>query len=326
MDFGTLYYGHHPAADYFNGAEGNEIEGSISGSEDSGTGYSSGASEPDSHLGIQDIGMSVPMGISAQNIAGVYSKIRMGAGKLEIQFPGYRSGQRQQQTPGMLGEDQRQVLREMQMANEVRMTTHGSFGIMGMMGRDERGNFSVNGAYQDMLELRRAIDFQSDIGGGGSVVVHSGEFERPMTDMYLDDETHSLNLARDPSGRLLVKQNQTQEFDAKFDLMDARTSQKMETVQKDRLVAYPVWRRAKEDYEGVDVNGNKVIVRKGDYIDYENRKIIDPYDYKNGRVPEFNKNTGRFVTELKHFDYFKDEAREYNEYQRKVKGRELTST
>ena len=194
--------------------------------------------------------MSVPMGISASNVAGVYSKIRMGASQLEIQFPGYKTGSRNAMTPGMLGEDQRQDLREMQLANEVRFNTHASFGLMGMMGRDERGNFSTYGAYMDMLELKRSIDFQADMGGG-SVVIHSGEFERPMTDMYMDDETHQMNLARDASGRLLVKQSHTQEFDAKFDLMDSRTSQKMETVQKDRLVAYPVWNRAKEDYRGI---------------------------------------------------------------------------
>lgn len=279
--------------------------------------------KPDVTLGINDIGMSVPMGISAQNVAGIYSKIRMGAGKLEIQFPGYRSGNRNQQTPEMLGEDQRQALREMQMANEVRFNTHASFGLMGMMGRDERGNFSLYGAYQDLMELKRAIDFQADMGGG-SVVMHSGEFERPMTDMYLDDETHTMNLARDRSGRLMVKQAHVQEYNAKFDLMDARTSQKMETVEKDRLVSYPVWKKAKEDYKGVDnLDGKPTWIKKGDYIDYEGKKIADPWHISKGRVPEYSEDTGRFQVEKRHFDYFKKEAQEYNEYKKNKVGREL---
>ena len=278
--------------------------------------------KPDVQLGIQDIGMSVPMGISAQNVAGIYSKIRMGAGKIEIQFPGYRSGNRNQQTPEMYGEDQRQAIREMQLANEVRFNTHASFGLMGMMGRDERGNFSIVGAYQDLTELKRAIDFQGDVGGG-SVVMHSGEFERPMTDMFLDDETHTMNLSRDASGRLLVKQSQNQEFDAKFDLLDARTSQKMETVQKDRLVAYPVWNRAKESYKGVDNEGNSILITEGDYIDYEGRKILDPWDATKGRVPEYNKESGRFGVARRHFDYFKKEADDYNKHLKKEYGREL---
>jgi len=308
MKFTDGYYSHHPIADYFNAMEPESYGINVD-------------NKPDVTLGIQDIGMSVPMGISAQNVAGIYSKIRMGAGKLEIQFPGYRVGNRNQQTPEMLGEDQRQALREMQLANEVRFNTHASFGLMGMMGRDERGNFSTYGAYQDLLELKRAIDFQADMGGG-SVVMHSGEFERPMTDMYLDDETHTMNLARDETGRLLIKQAHTQEFDAKFDLLDARTSQKMETVQKDRLVAYPDWLKAKEDYRGIDQNGNKVLIKKDDYIDYEDRKIIDPRDPTRGRVPIYNEATGRFGTKLRHFDYFKQEAAEFNEYTKKKLGRE----
>jgi hypothetical protein len=308
MEFSDGSYTHHPMVDYFNAMEPESYGDTPS-------------NKPDVNLGIQDIGMSVPMGISASNVAGIYSKIRMGAGKLEIQFPGYRIGNRNQQTPEMLGEDQRQALREMQIANDVRFNTHASFGLMGMMGRDERGNFSTYGAYQDLMELKRSIDFQADMGGG-SVVMHSGEFERPMTDMYIDDETHSLNLARDESGRLLVKQAHTQEFDAKFDLMDARTSQKMETVQKDRLVAYPVWRKANEDYQGVDVTGEPALIKKGEYIDYQNRKILNPYDSTEGRVPEYDSDTGRFHIERKHFDYFKQEAQERNNWFKETKGRE----
>ncbi|MBI2208197.1 sugar phosphate isomerase/epimerase [Candidatus Woesearchaeota archaeon] len=310
MKFTDGYYSHHPMVDYFNSME-PETYGMKADN------------KPDVSLSVQDIGMSVPMGISAQNVAGIYSKIRMGAGKLEIQFPGYRTGNRNQQTPEMLGEDQRQALREMQMANEVRFNTHASFGLMGMMGRDERGNFSTYGANQDLMELKRAIDFQADMGGG-SVVMHSGEFERPMTDMFIDDETHTRNLARDSSGRLLIRMAHTQEFDAKFDLLDARTSQKMETVQKDRLVAYPVWNRAEKDYRGIDINGNPTLIRKGDYIDYEKRKIVDPWDTIKGRVPKYNESTGRFEVARRHFDYFKKEAEEYNKYLHEKNGRELS--
>jgi len=301
MKFTDGYYSHHPMVDYVSA-----MDPDVYGQKAPGQG-------PDVTLGIQDIGMSVPMGISASNVAGIYSKIRMGAGKLEIQFPGYRTGQRNAQTPGMLGEDQRQALREMQLANEVRFTTHASFGLMGMMGRDERGNFSIDGAYQDLTELKRAIDFQADMGGG-SVVMHSGEFERPMTDMVLDDETGRINLSRDETGRLLVRQSHRQEINAKFDLLDDRNSQKMETVEKDRLVAYPVWLKSKKDYEGLDQDGKRVMIKMGDYIDYEDNLIADPYDPLNGRVPEYDSETGRFQTKLTHFDEFRKEASDFNEW------------
>src|SRR3989338_4745301 len=298
MKFGAGYYSHHPMVDYFNSMDPQSY----------GEKPSYGA-----ELGIKDIGMSVPMGISAANVAGLYSKIRMGAGNIEIQFPGYRTGSRNAQTPEMLGEDQRQAIRELSMANEVKFTTHASFQLMGMMGRDERGNFSINNATQDMFELKRAIDFQADLGGG-SVVIHSGEFERPITDMYMDDETGRLNLARDRSGRLMFKQAHTQEVDAHFELLDDRTSAKIETVQKNRLVAHPVWKRATKDYDFTDNKGNSAHIKKGDYIEYENRRIINPYDAREGRVPEFDQSKKEFKVKLKTFEEFAREAEEYNKW------------
>lgn len=305
MKFSSGYYSNHPVVDYFNAMDPQTY----------------GEKPPyGADLGIKDIGMSVPMGISAANVAGIYSKIRMGAGNIEIQFPGYRMGSRNAQTPEMLGEDQRQAIRELSMANEVKFTTHASFQLMGMMGRDERGNFSIYNATQDMFELKRAIDFQSDLGGG-SVVIHSGEFERPMTDMYLDDETGRINLARDPGGRLMFKQAHTQEVDARFELLDDRTSQKMETVQKDRLVAYPVWLKEKEGKWGYDQDGKSIYIDKDDYIDYQGRKVKNPYDPLKGRVPEFNPATGRFNVKLRHFDYFRQESEEFNKWFEKERGR-----
>ena len=305
MKFSSGYYSHHPMVDYFNAMDPQLY----------------GEKPPYGvDLGVKDIGMSVPMGISASNVAGIYSKIRMGAGNIEIQFPGYRMGSRNAQTPEMLGEDQRQAIRELSLANEVKFTTHASFQLMGMMGRDERGNFSITNATQDMFELKRAIDFQADLGGG-SVVMHSGEFERPMTDMYLDDETGRLNLARDPSGRLMFRQAHIQEVAAHFELLDDRTSAKIETVQKNRLVAHPVWSTAEKDEWGEDQDGHRVYIKQGDYIDYGGKKILDPYDTLKGRVPKFNEHTKLFEVKLKSFEDFRREAEEYNRYFELKKGK-----
>jgi hypothetical protein len=301
MKFSSGFYGNHPVTDYFNAMDPEPHE----------------QKEPYmSDLGIKDIGMSVPMGISASNVAGIYSKIRMGAGNIEIQFPGYKSGNRNAQTPEMLGEDQRQAIREMSMANEVNFTTHASFQLMGMMGRDERGNFSITNATQDLFELKRAIDFQADIGGG-SVVIHSGEFDRPMTDMTMDDETGRRNLSRDENGRLMFKQAHTQEIDAHFELLDERTSARIESVQKNKLVAHPEWKRSKKAYVGVDVNGKPAHIKEGDYIDYGDKLILNPYDPLKGRVPDFDNDANLFKVKLKSFEEFRKEAAEYNEWFKK---------
>lgn len=308
MDFGTPLYGQdHPASDYFvdyhNAMEPDSYGQKPDSSEDLG-------------LGIKDIGMSVPMGIAAQNVAGIYSKIRMGAGNIEIQFPGYRSGSRNAQTPELFGEDQRQAIRELSMANEVDFTTHASFSMMGMM-RDPSGQqaYPVSAGVNNLRELKTAIDFQADVGGGGSVVMHSGEFDRPLTDMNLDDEGGRVNLARDASGRLMFQETHTQEKAAAFQLLDDRTGQIM-PVQKDRLVSTPVWNRATHSYKGKDTEGREVHIEKGDYVNYDGEKIANEYTYDpvKGRVPVFNPHKQEFGTQMVTFDHFRKEAEEYNKW------------
>ncbi len=321
------YYTHHPMVDYANAMDpelyGHDVKERPSTS-------------------IKDIGMSVPMGISAQNVAGIYSKIRMGAGSLEIAFPTAGTGQRQAHTPEMYGEDQRQAIRELANINEIKLTTHAPYPIMGMMGHDQRDNFSVTNAREGMREIERAIDFAADTAGSGSVVVHTGEWERPLTDMNLDDPTGQKNLAYDENDRLLFKRRHQEPHDANFVLLDDRTSQKMETAQKDRLVSVPKWLKADHDYEGkyqdyiqpthpnekwmASYKGKPAKIKKGDYIDYEGNKIIDPYNGKFGRVPEFNSETGAFEVNYKHWNEFKDEAKDETEFHKRhwkeMKGKE----
>jgi len=66
MNFTDGYYSHHPIADYFSAMEPESYGINVD-------------NKPDVSLGIQDIGMSVPMGISAQNVAGIYSKNKDGS-------------------------------------------------------------------------------------------------------------------------------------------------------------------------------------------------------------------------------------------------------
>ena len=319
MKFSDGYYNHHPMVDFYNSMDPQIYAG--------GGGGSSGshAEMPkDMDLGIRDIGMSVPLGISAANVQGVYSKIRMGAGHLELGFPGMGAGQRNAQTPGMYGQDQRQALRELGLINEVKFTTHAAYNVMGMTGADQQGNFALTRARMAQKEVERAIDFAADVAGGGAVVVHTGEFERPLTEVHVTDrETgREHNWSRDETGRLMFKKRITEDADAQFTLVDDRTGQAFTTAQKDRLVAYPVWNRAKEDYQGEDQNGNPLRVRKGEYIDYWGRKIIDPMDPERGRVPEYDPQTKRFKTTYLSYDNFKEHAEEYNEWFRWKNNRE----
>lgn len=305
-------------------------------------------------LGVKDIGMSVPLGISAANVEGVAAKLRSGVVNLELGMAGTMHGNRQAQTPEMYGKDQRQALREVAKVNKVTFTTHAAYGIMGLMGQDQQGNFALTNAMAARKEVERAVDFAADVAGGGSVVVHTGEFERPVSNIYpliepdkekgtvvghlYDDKGNRMrNWAQDEkTGRLLFKKRQTEAGDFAYQLLDDRTGQMFSTVQADRLAAQPIWRRAKKDYWGINPEGKKVFIKKGHYIDYENRLIGDPYDIKfekkhmlpegykivskGGRVPEYDFKSGRFKTHLMSIHDFEEEAKEYNKYYGKVMG------
>src|SRR3989338_7078985 len=264
--------------------------------------------------GVKDIGMSVPLGISAANVPGIQAKIRSGTQAIEIQFPGAVRGSRNAQTPEQYGTDQRRAIDEIRRANDIRFTTHASFGVMGLSGADGHGNFSWSHQKMAVDEVKKAIEFAADAAGGGSVVVHTGEYERPISEMPW---------SRDQNWRLMFRKYYTEPDDAQFPVIDDRTGQVISTVQKDRLVARPVWLRADHDYDGVDQKGHRTRINKDDYIDYEGRRIIDTYDPVNGRLPKYNEDKGRFDVEMWHFNDFIKEAEETNRLEERKRGRNL---
>ncbi|MFH1133754.1 MAG: TIM barrel protein [Nanoarchaeota archaeon] len=266
-------------------------------------------------LSVKDIGMSVPLGIAAANPWGIQAKIRSGANAIEIGFPGVFHGQRNAQTPEMYGKEARTAIKEVGQIADVKFTTHAAYGLMGLSGVDQHGNFSWEYQKMGVDEVKKAIDFAADTTGGGSVVVHTGEFERPLVDQPW---------SYDANGKLMFKRQFYEPYDATYRVIDDRTGQVMSTVQKDRLVARAVWNTADQEYQGVDQNGRQVQIQRGDYIDFEGRKIVDPFDVKRGRVPKFDQNTGRFAVKMWHFDDFVKEAQERNKLKEQKLGHKLT--
>ncbi|MBN1157219.1 sugar phosphate isomerase/epimerase [Candidatus Woesearchaeota archaeon] len=350
VDFGTGMYGQDEtgSATYSNAMDRSYNPTAPLGAEEGPMPYISPEAEkvnPDEKLSVREIGMSVPFGVAAGNVEGVQAKIRAGVSSMELGFTGAGMGQRNAQTPEMYGRDTRTALREIAKVNEVKFTTHSAYNVMGMLGSDQQGNVSLTRARQGLAEVERAIEFARDTAGGGSVVVHTGEFERPLTHIYPDgmvmDNNGDLqrNYSKDPrTGRLLFRKRLSEGSDANWVLVDDRTGQGFQTVQMDRLVTQPVWLTAKEDGDYVAgkndpsgmQEGTKVHVRKGDYVDYEGRLIGDPFgikyekgltnEFKGGRVPEIDHATGRFVTRRMNVDDFETEAKEYNKSYSKLTG------
>jgi sugar phosphate isomerase/epimerase len=264
----------------------------------------------DMGLGVKDIGMSVPMGIAAVNVEGIQAKIRSGAGNLEIQFPGMVRGQRNAQTPEMYGKDQRVALEEISRANQVTFTTHASFGVGGLAGQDQHGNFNDEYRKTAVDEIKKAIEFAADAAGGGSVVVHTGEYIRPISEEPWAQE-----------GSLFREFKEEPEKAVKR-IVDERTGQVITQIRKNQIVARAVFNRyesgndifsEKQGEEYADENGNTV--RPGDYVDYWGN-----YVKREERVPKYDKEKNTFVVTRQGWEDFEKEATEINKIEAEKRG------
>ncbi|MFH0701651.1 MAG: TIM barrel protein [Candidatus Woesearchaeota archaeon] len=233
-------------------------------------------------VSIGDIGMSMGLG-PIPNIPSIGAKLRGGTKIAELTFMGAHKGSAQGHTPEMYGELQRQALREMQKANEVNFTTHASVGVYGLAGMDQQGNFSKHSKSVAVDEIKRAIDFAADVARGGPVVVHTGEFQRPVSEASWN---------KDQKFKMFAGEEER----ASFRVVDTRTGAVIQEAKKNRAVSKPVWNTAESGTEYIDMDGKSKTAKgsKDDkgrliYLDYWGKRIADEV-----RVPKFNKEKGEF--------------------------------
>lgn len=130
---------------------------------------------------IKDIGISHGIG---DVLKGLKSKIFAGAGHVELGFMGKGKGSRYQptgHTPESYGKGEREEIKQLAKINEVTLSTHATVAAQGFSGQTEK-YFSDEVREQSLHEVRRAVDFAAETAGGGPVVVHTGEFYRPVSE------------------------------------------------------------------------------------------------------------------------------------------------
>jgi len=240
-------------------------------------------------IGIGDLGMSLGLG-PVPNVNAVAAKLRPGTKNLEFVFMGTGKGSGQGQTPGMYGEKQRQAFREMGKANKVNFTTHSTVGIYGLSGMDQQGNFSKASKNYSLDELKRAIKFASDVGQGGPVVVHTGEFSRPIVDAAWNQKEDGYK------GKFQMFDDE--EGKTSYKVVDSRHGNLVAEARKNRKVSRPVWLTAERDDSSKGV-------QKGDYIDYEGNKIGRAM-----RVPKWNEENQSFEIKQYGWDELEQDSRE----------------
>ncbi len=271
-----------------------------------------------SGLSVTDLGVTNhPM---QNQLQALQAKIREGASKMEFEFAGTGKGNSQSSTPESYGQEERLMMRKLAEENKLLTSTHASFGVSGLAGMGQRG-FDKRAQQQTVQEVQRAIDFAKDATTGGAIVVHTGEWQRPVSHYYPDFEQWD---EEDKDAQLLVVDNETGEF--------------IQGITKRRIVATPRWMTAK-DMEGqlkqdiigkprVDVFGNthEGTIQEDDFVDV-NGKWIDPTetDQLFRRVPDYDEENSRFnVRELEWNDLQKETEKWNEKYGSKNGGRDLT--
>ena len=132
---------------------------------------------------IRDVGTSTLMlQPGSENLK---AKIFEGASRVELGFTGYGKGSKQAPTPGTFGKTAREEIRALAKINEVETSTHAVVGLAGLAGfNPQQGGFDDKMRARSLDEVKRAIDFAAEATTGGAVVVHTGEWARPITEKY----------------------------------------------------------------------------------------------------------------------------------------------
>ncbi len=215
-----------------------------------GEGYYSAMDDKYQGMGLspKDIGISTPP--MKDQLESLKARIFQGASRVELGFMGRGKGSMQggNPTPGSYGADEREAIRDLAKLNTVQLSTHTSPAVGNLSGLTERG-FSEGEREKSLHEIQRTIDFAADTARGGPVVVHTGEWSRPMYDKFPE-----------------FKEFKEEEERAVFHLADKRTGE-IQAIRKDMILHEPiVTKRDPQTGEPMDYKrdeeGNVIIEEK----------------------------------------------------------------
>jgi sugar phosphate isomerase/epimerase len=275
-------------------------------------------------MGPRELGTSAnPM---QHQLLALQTKIREGASSIEFQFGGRGKGNSQASTPESYGSDDREAMRTLAEYNDVRTSTHATYTVSGLAGFGQNG-FDKQAQHQVMEEVKRAVDFASQASTGGAIVVHSGEWQRPISEQRWarEDFQRYFGSDADPNIRGYAEESKR----ATLPVVDARTGAIIGGIRKDQEIFEPKWITASEFEKKTgkklayqDLKGNKVDrYDPNDYVDYDGRKInAENTEELFRRVPEWNKEGTNFATQKLDWNELVNRTKRWNEQHRGQRG------
>ncbi|MFT4297745.1 MAG: hypothetical protein ACMXX5_00985 [Candidatus Woesearchaeota archaeon] len=287
-------YGNEPAG-YMKYGD----EGPVNDTSDLGYSEKPDIEGPIVHPG--ELGQSVTegsrFGTFVQTVTGA---IRTGASKVELQAQ--MGGGAEAVGVESYGREAKQALRELAVANEIQLTSvHVPTQVGNVSGFNPQQGFVDEQRKSAVDEIKKAIDFASDVTGGGTITFHTGEFQRPISEQ-------DWALMRDENGNVVTDSDGNKQYQflgykeepgkAVTYMVDNRNGKIIGDVRKSNIIREPIYLTADKDYEGVDVDGKPRKIEKGDLITEEGHYIdrANP-DHLFKRVAKWNDNLKRFETE-----------------------------
>ncbi|MFH1510650.1 MAG: hypothetical protein ABIF10_03080, partial [Candidatus Woesearchaeota archaeon] len=255
-------------------------------------------------MAASEIAASVPEGARHGHfLQSATASIRSGTAKIELQTG--MGGGGEPVGAGSYGKQAREALREMAKAAEVQFTSvHTPVQIGNMSGFNPQQGFLDEQRKQAIEEVKKAIDFAADVAGGGAVILHTAEYQRPISEA---------KWAKDESGNYKFLGFKEEPGRAIFHMVDDRTGRLISEVRKSQVIREPVYKDAQNDYWGTDRRGNKVFIQKGDWVDEEGNYL----DQKNPedlfqRIPEWDPETSHFKTNKLGWKEIEERTDRYN--------------
>ncbi|MBN1792088.1 hypothetical protein JW826_00155 [Candidatus Woesearchaeota archaeon] len=259
-------------------------------------------------MGPQEIGTTTnPMQHQVTSFA---AKIRSGTGKIELGFMGAGKSNSQQPSPEAFGKRDREDIRAMAEINEIKTSVHAALHSQSLAGLGREG-FSGEARQQALKEIERAIHFASEATKGGAIVFHTGEWQRPISEI------------KDRTGASFLGYDDEKERAIKMIVADDRTGE-VTGVRKDHRVYEPVFETV-ADYEKRNnvrlsgttqrLFGENVTVNAGDWIDLNGNVIKEEWvlDEKKAeklfdRVPKWQPDSTNFEVKPIEFKDFEEKA------------------
>lgn len=227
----------------------------------------------------------------------IYAKVKEGHGHIELVAPGTGAGGQGRSPPSFeeFDRDTREAIRDVQKAIDISVSTHATPSVWGMSGLDKQnGRFSESQRQTQIREIQKAIDFASDATFGGSVVLHTGEFTRPLYNSY-----------RDEKGEALFEEYRDEDKDATYLVYDENSRQIAGGIREDMDIWLPEKKK--------DEKGNVIYIKTEDGKDY-----VDPISKE--KVPEYEKRSDSNDINFQKYSFheFVDEQLQEEEKKRQI--------